>query len=59
VLDEVVREGLAFYRNTYVTFGNMTVAAWRDTLVFLLDGGVLRGELDPSEDVYWTNRYQS
>jgi NitT/TauT family transport system substrate-binding protein len=58
VRDEVLREGLAFYRTTYGTDGKMTVAAWRDTLDFLRDGGVLRGEMDPSEGVYWTNRYQ-
>jgi NitT/TauT family transport system substrate-binding protein len=58
VPDEILRDGLAIYRPTFGTDGKMSVATWHDTLNFLRDGGILRGDLDPAEGIFWTNAYQ-
>jgi NitT/TauT family transport system substrate-binding protein len=55
--DDVLRESVAFYRPTLGTDGKMTVESWRDTLEFLKAGGIVKGEANPAEGVYWTNKY--
>jgi NitT/TauT family transport system substrate-binding protein len=54
---EALVESVSFYRDTFGQDGKMNPEAWRDTLGLLRDAGLVKGESDPSEGVYWTNKY--
>jgi NitT/TauT family transport system substrate-binding protein len=54
---EALLESMTFYRDTFGTDGRMRPEAWQDTLGLLRDAGLLKGETDASEGLYWTNKY--
>jgi NitT/TauT family transport system substrate-binding protein len=54
---EALVESVSFYRDTFGRDGKMNPEAWRDTLGLLRDAGLIKGDSNAGEGVYWTNKY--